>query len=96
MKEDKKVEKLSIILSRLPENTEVSAIEDLLKTQKFTFDKVEKIERAEAEKILGTQNKREAAREAAQEDFNSGEHARISFKTREDCKYSILYLFLSF
>ena len=31
MKEDKKVEKLSIILSRLPENTEVSAIEDLLK-----------------------------------------------------------------
>ena len=86
MTEESKVDKLTIVLSRLPENTEVSQIEELLKQQKFNFEKVEKIERAEAEKVLGTQNKREAAREAAQEDFSSGEHARISFKTREDCK----------
>lgn len=82
MKEDKKVDKLTIILSRLPENTQVNQIEELLKQQSFAFEKVEKIERAEAEKILGTQNKREAAREASKEDFSSGEHARITFKTR--------------
>jgi hypothetical protein len=63
----------------------------------FTFDKVETIDRLEAEKILGAQNKREAAREASKEDFNAGQHARISFKTREDRKlYQLLkFLFIS-
>ena len=86
MSEDKKVDKLTIILSRLPENTQTTQIEELLKTLEFTFDKVETIEKQEAEKVLGTQNKREAAREASKEDFSSGQHARISFKTREDRK----------
>lgn len=61
-----------------------------MKQHKFTYEKVEKVQRAEVEKLLGTQNKREAAREATQEDFASGEHARIAFKTREDRKYLCL------
>lgn len=43
MKEDKRVDKLTIVLSRLPENTEVAQIEDLLKQNKFTYEKVEKV-----------------------------------------------------
>ena len=86
MKEEKKVDKLTIILSRLPENTEATQIEELLTTLGFAFDKVETIDKQEAEKVLGTQNKREAAREATKEDFSSGQHARISFQTREDRK----------
>jgi hypothetical protein len=38
----------------------VTHIEDLLNANGFAFVKVDKIERAEAERILGTQNKREA------------------------------------
>jgi hypothetical protein len=86
MKEEKNVDKLTIILSRLPENTQATQIEELLTQLGFTFDKVEAIDRLEAEKVLGTQNKREAAREASKEDFNAGQHARISFKSREDRK----------
>jgi hypothetical protein len=86
MKEENIVDKLTIILSRLPENTQATQIDELLKQLGFTFDKVETIDRLEAEKVLGAQNKREAAREASKEDFNAGQHARISFKTREDRK----------
>ena len=57
-----------------------------MKSQNFKFAKVEKIERAEAEKVLGTQNKREAARDATKEDFSVGEHARIQFNSREEGK----------
>ena len=86
MMEEKNVDKLTIILSRLPEGTQATQIEELIKQLGFTFEKVETIDRLEAEKVLGTQNKREAAREAIKEDFNAGQHARISFKTREDRK----------
>jgi hypothetical protein len=75
-------------LSRLPEGTQAAAIEELMKSQNFTYEKVEKIEKAEAERVLGTQNKREAAREATKEDFSAGEHARIWFTTRDQGKLS--------